>query len=79
MHGWALMAVRWDARFNCPSLFLTSSIAKNRNAKGYSPNALPDIPEISCAPTSIKITNIHQKSELMSPDLSTVKENENPC
>ena len=69
--------------FNYPSLFVTCSVAKNRNAKGYSPNALPESPnalpespEKSCAPTSIKMTNIDQKSELRSPDLSTVIENE---
>ena len=52
-------------------LSVTCSIAKNRNAKGYSPTALSENPVTSCAPTSID-----QKSELGNPDLSTVIENE---
>ena len=48
--------------FNFPSLFLTCSIAKNRKAKGYSPNALPESPEKSCAVIENENQDTHAKA-----------------
>ena len=73
--AWAFMAVRWDVSHVTLSLFVTCSIAKNRNKKKYSLNATPESPVTSSAPTTINMTNIDQKLELGNPDLSTVIEN----